>query len=71
MISDTILVLVVTTSALLVGSTIKLALKLCYSSRCKKFECCGLVNIERDTAREVNLDPSEFQTPQQPQTNSI
>ena len=49
--SDTIITLIIASST----TVILLALKLCYSSRCKSIKCCG-GEIQRDTEHEVNIE---------------
>ena len=49
--SDTIITLLIASTSGLLG----LALKLCYSSKCKNFKLCCL-SIDRDTEHEVSIN---------------
>ena len=48
--SDSIIILLIGT----VGSLLGMACRLCFLSKCKVVKCCGVVQVERDTANEDN-----------------
>ena len=52
MLSDPIITLLIASSSAIVA----LALKLCYSSRCKTIKCLQCCEINRDTEHEVNIE---------------
>lgn len=59
MVSDTIVTLIIASSSGLIA----LALKLCYSSKCKHVKCCG-TTIDRDTEHETRITFDGARSPQ-------
>ena len=59
MVSDTILTLIIASSSAIIA----LALKLCYSSKCRHIKCCGNV-IDRDTQIETRITFDGARSPQ-------